>query len=1482
MPDNSQATAPISYLTPQQRANQLASESAIQGIGYAQPTSQPAPQQTYVEQPTNAMAASTAAAPVAQTAMMGQTNAIGSQASTVMGSPANQAAINTAQQSSFNPVASQMPSSYTGISEQQYSRAQTLYQQNLGIAAESRSRGNDSTAPSFEQTLMFVSRGEKQNLDPSYVGSGYFAPGDFYGWAAEHGIPFSYPGAGTVGQMMGRNADGSFANPAAEGAAASPNTNNPNSMFMSQYGAPAPYVGAMGSIPGINPQGPVGSYTGSQDAFRQQINVGMQSAGLDQTMQANVRANAALTYAQSPGTFNDLVRGVGQTVTTNQYGVGVLGESTGNKLNLAQTPTAFATNPFAMPTEKTTATTPGLGSAAAIAAFVAGTGGVVGGTLAKKAASQGFIGGVNTSPISDINGDAMSNKQAKAAASAMPELSSGANFGNYYVPYGSFTQTEIQRTAGAINPISGELAFYQRNKNIDTGEFRQPSLISGGGIAAAQSGMFTANKPQTPFVVSQERAGIDGPATAEQTKGMSRLGAEAYGGEVRPLDNRTIQSTGAQLSTYPNNPNNLANYADPQGVNRNKADMGLSKIPWTAPENSPYLQTMGPSGLTGTPAVNRLTGQTLNAERQVMGGETPSMAAPAAAAPAATTTTPGIVSGSQPFSLIPSVTAAEQAPGTGAGLFQPKPEAAPNTVYNQGLGVNLALGSKIGRDENFVKVTGVDVKTTTVESTPSLGNLVSNTLGAAGNEIFGVVGVRPFEQTAGFGSTTTTVTRTIELPAPFVSGAPGFVGTPTTMTTATTTTNKEISVYEAINKQAAAAIPQISVMDQEAAKADTSALGYAKNAAIGAYSFAAERPLDLVKIASEAPIIVEAGGLAFGAAGKVAAGTFAEGAVAGATRLAPAAFTAIYGVGAANTATSGFTDFSTTAAQKGGAEITKAGAFFGSAGLYSNPGAILNTARGIDARFSVPMDNAQGTLGRVTSGKDFEGTSAGKTFDLTNTPTERATVARNAIDQAPKQSTFVSEPTVRTVDLTNVGTSKATVSRNPIDRAPAMPAEFRPTTMRTVDLTNAPTSGSTVSRNAIDRAPKLPTYVSEPTVRVVDLTGTAPSSAAVSRNAIDRAPAMPAELRPQTVRSYDLTNVPQSKASVSRNAIDQAPKQSTFVSEPTLRTFDLTNTPTSRATVSRNAMESAPMYDLANPSFKGVTMKSTGPTPPAPKPGDSFGSGAGVGAGSGSRQQLVMRPTELKSAVAEPMTSMKPTELKSMFAEPTTSMRPSSTQVVRAMEPTYGFTSEAAPAEPTSGMSLKSSPMSKSDTSFATSMMVETGTLSTPSEAMPTSYDTTSKESTPAMPGSSYFEPATDLTTKTFETSATDTTVMPDRATGLDSSASLMTPLSTPTTTPASGTYSPPSIGPFIMGTPFAPPVPSFGGAGAGSGMRRGSRKYTNTLPVGLDISFGGIASELFGRSNAPTRRSAAKFKAPKMPKMPTMPGMPKKRKSKR
>jgi len=547
----------------------------------------------------------------------------------------------TAVSQSTTPPPSQMAAGYTGITQSEYDTAKTIYADQVSNYTASKAQGNDPNMPDFNQTLMWVNQGQPSNLDPSYTAGQFYAPGAYYTWAAQHGIGFTYPGSGTVGQMAGRNADGSMAN--AQLAADSPNMNNPNAMYLQQFGQPAPYVGAGGSLGayGINPQGPVGQATSTQDAFRQQYFGALQSAGLDQTQQQNVRTNAAAVYGQNPETFNTLVGGT----------------STGGRLNLNLTPDKFQTNPFAATPAKTTSTT-GLGSAAGIAAFVGGFGGSIGGTLAGKAAKQGYAGGVSVNPISDMSGGGMSNKQAKAAASAMGDPNFAVNAGNFYVPYGKFTQTELQRTVGAVNPVSGELSFYQSNKDINTGEFRRPSLIGGGGIGAAQSGMFTANRAQTPFVVSQERAGIEGPATEAQTKGMSGLGAEVYGGRVQPLDSRTVQSTGAVYGQFPDNPNNLANYANPQGVNLGKAEMGLSNIPWSASPTSPYLQTMGPGGLTGTPAVNRLTGQTLSAD--VPGGRISALEQPL--------TTPAPTQGASQAVTTTTTTAPEPAPGSTTGF----------------------------------------------------------------------------------------------------------------------------------------------------------------------------------------------------------------------------------------------------------------------------------------------------------------------------------------------------------------------------------------------------------------------------------------------------------------------------------------------------------------------------------------------------------------------------------------------------------------------------------------------------------------------------------------------------------------------------------------------------------------------------------------------------------------------------------------------
>ena len=204
---------------------------------------------------------------------------------------------------------------------------------------------------------------------------------------------------------------------------------------------------------------------------------------------------------------------------------------------------------------------------------------------------------------------------ASATVGGTPQLATPATPDrgiNTYAPWGNLAQIELKNTKSAIDPTTGEIAIYQLKEGRSGSNEWDWQLVSGGGMAAAQSGAFTVNAPETPVVYNQYGADPGLAASADMAAaekvlsnpaGYSRLGAEAYGGYVMPLDNRTVQSTGAQLSTY-SNPNNLANYADPQGVNQNAKG---AKIPWNLPAGSADISYMGPEGITG-PAVNTVSG----------------------------------------------------------------------------------------------------------------------------------------------------------------------------------------------------------------------------------------------------------------------------------------------------------------------------------------------------------------------------------------------------------------------------------------------------------------------------------------------------------------------------------------------------------------------------------------------------------------------------------------------------------------------------------------------------------------------------------------------------------------------------------------------------------------------------------------------------------------------------------------------------------
>jgi hypothetical protein len=245
--------------------------------------------------------------------------------------------------------------------------------------------------------------------------------------------------------------------------------------------------------------------------------------------------------------------------------------------------------------------------AAQIAAQQERLGGYVDPNLLKVARGEGYIGSVSTpAPGSSNLGSVMPLVDKVAAAQGLPMSIPSSQFEGKtvtaYVPLGSYKATELENAKIALQPTTGEAAYYQ--KPYGSSYYK---LVGGGGVGALQSGMFTVGKPETPAVYTQESGGKTFAPSANVPEAMkllahpelySRAGAEVYGGNVTPLTGATVESTGARLSTYAN-PLNLANYVNPQGVNLPKSEMPLANAPYKVSAESPAIMTMGPSGITG-------------------------------------------------------------------------------------------------------------------------------------------------------------------------------------------------------------------------------------------------------------------------------------------------------------------------------------------------------------------------------------------------------------------------------------------------------------------------------------------------------------------------------------------------------------------------------------------------------------------------------------------------------------------------------------------------------------------------------------------------------------------------------------------------------------------------------------------------------------------------------------------------------------------
>lgn len=175
----------------------------------------------------------------------------------------------------------------------------------------------------------------------------------------------------------------------------------------------------------------------------------------------------------------------------------------------------------------------------------------------------------------------------------------------FFVPFGERTQQEIREAKAVIDVTSGRIGLYQVPRSIYEGAgFRRVYGIetASGSTGALQSGMFSTI-PLTADVRTQWAPGnyaasadVIGAAMIRRAPSQySRLGAEAYGGVVQRLDNRTLEP-GQEMGRYPVTSGNLANLVDPYGPNLPKSEL-TSREPWRIDyANMPAISTMNKEG----------------------------------------------------------------------------------------------------------------------------------------------------------------------------------------------------------------------------------------------------------------------------------------------------------------------------------------------------------------------------------------------------------------------------------------------------------------------------------------------------------------------------------------------------------------------------------------------------------------------------------------------------------------------------------------------------------------------------------------------------------------------------------------------------------------------------------------------------------------------------------------------------------------------
>ncbi len=280
--------------------------------------------------------------------------------------------------------------------------------------------------------------------------------------------------------------------------------------------------------------------------------------------------------------FQDLItqyaQQQGNTLTQGMY----------NSSSISRQPTYSQTPTFDMST------------AAGIAAYTARQGGSITADLASIAATEGYSG-----PLSIVSGREMLATPSKTYAADVARTGATTILASdlsgpsatFYAPVGSYYKVELPDSK-AVYSAAGEIGIY--SPYYINGQLSKYLILSSsGGRNALQSGMFTVNDPMGSDVLSRTDLANFTSASALTIATKSRSGAEAYGGyEGITLDNRTIESTGAKLSTYAN-PANLANLVSPEAVNLGKAELPGAAFPWTINAGSPTIQLADQYGLTG-------------------------------------------------------------------------------------------------------------------------------------------------------------------------------------------------------------------------------------------------------------------------------------------------------------------------------------------------------------------------------------------------------------------------------------------------------------------------------------------------------------------------------------------------------------------------------------------------------------------------------------------------------------------------------------------------------------------------------------------------------------------------------------------------------------------------------------------------------------------------------------------------------------------